>query len=310
MVTGGAGFLGSHVCARLRRDGDRVLCLDDLSSGRREHLLRFDGDDDFSFLARDVREPLVDLPDVDRIYHLACPGAWSAWQQDPIGTLRTCFLGTLHALELAARSGARLLLASTAEVYGDPEVHPQPEAYRGAVDPLGPRACYDEGKRVAETLCATFRRCHGVDARVARIFNTYGPRMAAEGVIDAFVRRCLDDRALTVFGEGEQTRTFCFVDDMVEGLIRLMAHPEDPGPINLGHPEEITIVELAHAVKRATASSSIVERAPARTDDPSRRCPEVSRARDRLGWSPRVGLDEGLRRTVEAYRTDAPGREG
>lgn len=300
VVTGGAGFIGSHLCERLRGEGHRVLCVDDLSTGTPANLEALWGQDDFSFDRRDVRAPLDDLPLVDRVYHLACPAAVSAWDADPIGTARTSFLGTLHALQLAQRSGARLLFTSTAEVYGDPDVHPQPEDYRGAVDPMGPRSCYDEGKRVAETLCADFRRSHGVDTRVARVFNTFGPRMPAQGVIHAFMKRCLDGRPLTIFGRGEQTRTFCYVDDMVEGLVRLMEHPEDPGPVNLGRAEEITILQLAEAMKAATSSVSPIDFQPPRAGDPTQRCPDVSRARDVLGWVPGIDLGEGLRRTVAA----------
>ncbi len=300
VVTGGAGFIGSHLCERLVGEGHRVVCVDDLSTGSEANLASLAGEKGFSFEQRDVREPLDDLPKVDRVYHLACPAAVATWDADPIGTARTCFLGTLHALQLAQRSAARLLFTSTAEVYGDPEVHPQPESYRGAVDPMGPRSCYDEGKRVAETLCADFRRVHGVDARVARVFNTYGPRMPKQGVIHAFMSRCLDGRPLSVFGRGEQTRTFCYVEDLVDGLIRLMDHPEDPGPVNLGRMDEITILQLAKAMKTATSSASVIEFNPPRAGDPTQRCPDISRARNVLGWTPKMGLAEGLRRSVRA----------
>lgn len=300
VVTGGAGFIGSHLCERLRRGGHEVLCVDDLSTGSRANLAAVASDGAFSFERRDVRESLDDLPKADRVYHLACPAAVAAWDADPIGTAKTSFLGTLHALQLAQRSGARLLFTSTAEVYGDPEVHPQPETYRGAVDPMGSRACYDEGKRVAETLCADFRQVHGIDVRVARVFNTFGPRMPKQGVVHAFMGRCLDGRPLIVFGRGEQTRTFCYVDDLVDGLIRLMEHPDDPGPVNLGRSEETTILQLAEAMKAATSSESSINFEPPRPDDPTKRCPDVSRARDVLGWVPAVDLAEGLRRTVAA----------
>jgi len=298
VVTGGAGFIGSHLCERLRRDGVRVLCVDDLSTGSRENLASLTGDDEFDFLQRDVREPLDDLPKVDLVYHLACPAAVATWDADPIGTAKTSFLGTLHALELARRSGARLLFTSTAEVYGDPDVHPQPEHYRGAVDPMASRSCYDEGKRIAETLCADFARVHGVDTRVARVFNTYGPRMPKQGVIHVFMRRCQRGKPLTIFGRGEQTRTFCYVDDLVDGLVRLMNHPEAPKPVNLGHAEEVTIFELAEAMKAATSSTSELVYEPPRLDDPAKRCPDTSRARGLLSWVPQVGLQDGLRRTV------------
>lgn len=307
LVTGGAGFLGSHLCDRLVSDGHEVLSVDDYSSGSRDNIASLAGHPRFTSHAQDVREPMR-FERLDRIYHLACPASPSAYQADPIGTARTAVIGTLEALELARRTGARCLLASTSEVYGEPEVHPQPESYLGHVRTDGPRACYDEGKRMAEALCFDYARVHGLVVKVARIFNTYGPRMSDDGrVISGFLTRALRGEPIVVFGEGTQTRSFCYVDDMVEGLVRFMESDlELPGPLNLGNDEEVSILELASAVRQLIPTSEGVVHEPQRHDDPTRRCPDISLARERLGWLPEVSLAEGLARTVAQLRREVP----
>lgn len=298
LVTGGAGFIGSHLVDRLVGDGHAVICVDDLSTGRADWL-----PSGVRLIAHDVTEPLPDL-EIDRVYHLACPGAPVAWQRDPVRTVLINVLGARHVLELARRRGARALLASTSEVYGDPRQHPQGEAYRGHVDPTGPRACYDEGKRVAETLFTEYRRQHGVDTRIARLFNTYGPRMAVDDgrVIPNFVVQALRGEPLTLHGDGTQTRSFCHVDDIVEGLVRLMEHPHLVAPVNLGHPDERSIRDLAAMVLELAGSRAGLARHPRPADDPGRRCPDLARAREELGWRPRIPLHEGLRATLEWLR--------
>ncbi|MCC6555323.1 MAG: SDR family oxidoreductase [Polyangiaceae bacterium] len=302
LVTGGAGFLGSHVCERLLRDGHAVIALDDLSTGSAENVAHLLGDPRFTLVERDVATPF-DF-DVDRIYNLASPASPAHYQRDPVRTTMTNVLGALRALECAERRGARVLQASTSEVYGDPEVHPQPESYAGNVSPIGRRACYDEGKRCAESLVADFRRTRGVDGRIARIFNTYGPRMALDDgrVVSNLIAQALRGEELTVYGTGRQTRSFCYVDDLVEGLVLLMEHPSEQGPVNLGNPMEITVLELAQEVLRLTGSRSRIGMRALPEGDPRQRRPVIDLARKALGFEPKVPLRQGLRRTIESFR--------
>jgi UDP-glucuronate decarboxylase len=304
LVTGGAGFIGSHLCKRLTNAGDGVICLDDLSTGRADNVAELFADPKFEFVRHDVTEPFA--AEVDRIYVLACPASPPHYRRDPVKTTKTSVLGALNALELAKRVGARVLLASTSEVYGDPAVHPQPETYFGNVNPIGPRACYDEGKRCAETLFFDYRREHGLEIKVARIFNTYGPGMDPEDgrVVSDFIVRALRGEALAIRGDGTQTRSFCHVDDLVEGLLRLMESPaEFAGPCNLGNPGEFTVLELAEKVRELTGSESELKFLPLPEDDPKRRRPDVALAREWLGWKPEVELEEGLVKTIEHFRT-------
>jgi UDP-glucuronate decarboxylase len=307
LVTGGAGFIGSHLCERLLADGSEVLCMDDLFTGSRRNIEHLLDDPGFEFERHDVTRPFV--VDVEEIYHLACPASPVHYQHNPVRTLRTCVQGTLHALEAAREVGARLFVASTSEVYGDPAVHPQPESYWGHVNPIGVRACYDEGKRCAEALAVSYAMQYGVSVRIARIFNTYGPRMhEADGrVVSNLIVQALRGEALTVYGDGSQTRSFCYVDDLVEAAVRLMAVETGTEPVNLGNPTEVTVEQLARTVRRLTGSSSELVRRPLPQDDPTRRCPDASRARALLGWRPEVPLEEGLRRTIAdvARRLDA-----
>ena len=301
LVTGGAGFLGSHLCERLLSDGHEVLCLDNFFTGSKENIRTLLGKHDFELLRHDIITP-VDL-EVDRIYNLACPASPVFYQRDPVRTVQANVLGVTHMLELARRTSARILQASTSEVYGDPQVHPQPESYWGHVNPIGVRSSYDEGKRVAETLMFDYHRQYGVEIRVARIFNTYGPRMAAgDGrVVSNFIVQALRGGDVTIHGDGSQTRSFCYVDDLVEGLVRLMSCEGFTGPVNLGNPVELTIRELAEAVIRMTGSRSRLVYAPTPADDPLRRWPDVSLARERLGWECHVPLEAGLANTISYF---------
>ena len=302
LVTGGAGFLGSHLCERLMESLTNVLCIDDYSTGSKENIDHLLGKPRFEFRCRDVIEPLH--VKVDEIYNLACPASPVHYQLDPVKTIRTNVLGTISMLELARKAKARILQASTSEVYGDPKLHPQPESYLGNVNTIGPRACYDEGKRCAETLFFDYHRQYGVDIRVARIFNTYGPRMKPDDgrVIPTFIVRALAGKSLAVHGDGRQTRSFCYVDDMVDGLVKLMAG-ENMGPINLGNPVETTIKELADLVICETASLSDIIHLPLPKDDPMRRCPAITHAREVLDWQPVVPLIEGLRKTITYFQS-------
>ncbi|MHB1584698.1 MAG: UDP-glucuronic acid decarboxylase family protein [Acidimicrobiales bacterium] len=302
VVAGGAGFVGSHLCDALLARGDQVVCLDDLSTGRRDNLAGALADDRFELVVADVsREVAVDGP-VDAVCHLASPASPPAYLRRPLETLAVGSEGTRRLLELAAAHRARFLLASTSEIYGDPVVHPQTESYRGNVDPTGPRSVYDEAKRFAEAMTMAWRRTHGVDTAIARIFNTYGPRLApGDGrVVSNFVVQALEDRPLTVYGDGSQTRSLCYVDDQVRGLLALL-DADEPGPVNIGNPDERTVLELAGKVKELTGSTSQVVFEPLPTDDPTRRCPDITRARQALGWAPQVDLDDGLRRTIEHF---------
>lgn len=301
LVTGGAGFIGSHLIDRLMAQGHEVVCLDNFYTGRKVNVLKWLDEPRFELMRHDITEPI--RLEVDRIYHLACPASPVHYQFNPVKTIKTNVLGTLHMLGLAKRVGARLLLASTSEVYGDPEVHPQPEDYRGNVNPIGPRACYDEGKRVAETLAFDYHRDNGVDIRVPRIFNTYGPRMLPDDgrVVSNFVVQALEGKALTVYGDGSQTRSFCYVSDLVEGLMRLM-EGDYIGPVNLGNPDEYTILELAQKIQQMVNPGAELIFKPLPQDDPQKRQPDITRARTHLSWEPTIPLAEGLQATVEDFR--------
>jgi len=304
LVAGGAGFLGSHLCETLLRKGWRVICADNFLTGRMENIISMIDQPGFRLIEQDVCRPLDLGEPVKRIFNLACAASPPRYQADPIHTTRTCVIGTLNLLELAARNDARFVQASTSEVYGDPEQHPQSEDYVGHVNCTGPRACYDEGKRTAETLCFDFLRAAKADIRVARIFNTYGPRMdPADGrIISNLIMQALEKRPLTIFGDGLQTRSFCYVSDLVDGLMRLMDIDANPGkPINLGNPGEFTIVRLAALVKAMTGTRSDLKFLPLPQDDPRRRQPDISRAKALLGWTPRVPLNEGLTRTIDYF---------
>jgi UDP-glucuronate decarboxylase len=303
LVTGGAGFLGSHLCERLLDRGDEVLCVDNFYTGVRSNVANLHDHPRFELLRHDVTFPL--FVEVDEIYNLACPASPVHYQRDPVQTIKTSVHGAINMLGLAKRTKAKILQASTSEVYGDPEAHPQPETYWGSVNPIGPRSCYDEGKRAAETLFFDYHRQHGVRIRVARIFNTYGPRMHPNDgrVVSTFIMQALHGRPLTVFGSGSQTRSFCYRDDLVEGLIRLMDAPDEvTGPVNLGNPSECTMLELAREVLDLTGSSSTIEFRDLPQDDPRQRCPAIDRAQDLLGWAPTVPLREGLEHTVAFFR--------
>ena len=301
LVTGGAGFLGSHLIDRLMEAGDEVICLDNYFTGRKANIARWIGHPRFELIRHDVTEPIK--LEVDRIWHLACPASPIHYQFNPVKTAKTSFLGTYNMLGLARRVGARLLLASTSEVYGDPEVHPQPERYWGSVNPIGVRSCYDEGKRIAETLCFDYQRMNGVEVRVARIFNTYGPRMLLDDgrVVSNFIVQALRGEPLTLYGDGSQTRSFCYVSDLIEGLIRLM-NGEHSGPINLGNPEEFTIRQLAQLVRMQINPELQLEENPLPEDDPQQRQPAIDLARQQLDWQPTVSLEQGLPPTIDSFR--------
>jgi UDP-glucuronate decarboxylase len=310
LVTGGAGFLGAHLCARLLDDDYEVVALDNLITGNMKNVTSLLGNKAFKFIRHDVTdvidEAVVDIR-ADRIFNLACCASPVHYQADPVKTLQTCLEGALNMLQIARRSNARIFQASTSEVYGEPEIHPQEEGYRGAVSTTGPRACYDEGKRCAETLFFDFHRLHSVDIKVARIFNTYGPYMRADDgrVVSNLIVQALRNRPMTIHGDGSQTRSFCYVDDLIEGVMRLMDSPAGfTGPVNLGNPHEVTVLELAERILDITGSRSRLVRKPMPVDDPTRRCPDIGLARETLGWSPKVTLDEGLRRTVAWFEAN------
>jgi UDP-glucuronate decarboxylase len=302
LVAGGAGFLGSHLCELLIRKGHRVVCIDNFSTGRPENVRHLRSSGAFTLLRHDVVDP-IDLK-VDEIYNLACPASPPHYQADPIHTTKTSVLGALNLLENAARYNARILQASTSEIYGDPNVHPQVESYWGNVNPFGPRSCYDEGKRCAETLFHDFSRIRGVEIKIVRIFNTYGPRMRPDDgrVVSNFIVQALRDEDITIHGDGSQTRSFCFVDDLVDGFLSMMASPASlTGPVNLGNPVEFTVAELAGQVLALTGSRSRIVHRPLPTDDPRQRRPDISLAMHELGWQPRVVLAEGLKRTIAYF---------
>jgi UDP-glucuronate decarboxylase len=303
MVTGGAGFIGSHLTKRLLEEGDEVLVVDNFYSGSRANLSDVLHHPRLELMRHDVTFPLY--VEVDEIYHLACPASPVFYQRDPVQTTKTSVMGSINMLGLAKRTKSTILLSSTSEVYGDPQVHPQQEEYWGHVNPIGIRSCYDEGKRCAETLFFDYRRQHDMPVKVARIFNTYGPGMRPDDgrVVSNFVISALRGEPLTVFGDGSQTRSFCFVDDLVDGLIRLMATPHDvTGPLNIGNPHEFTMMELAHLVIELVGSSAGIEYRPLPSDDPTQRQPDISRAKSTLGWAPRTQLREGLTATIAYFR--------
>ena len=302
LVTGGAGFLGSHLCERLLSEGADVLCVDNYFTGTKDHIVHLLENRRFEALRHDVTFPLY--VEVDEIYNLACPASPVHYQFDPVQTTKTSVHGAINMLGLAKRVKAKIFQASTSEVYGDPVLHPQTEDYRGNVNPIGPRACYDEGKRCAETLFFDYYRQHRLNIRVARIFNTYGPRMHPNDgrVFSNFVIQALKGEPITVFGDGQQTRAFCYVDDLIEGFVRLMAAPDEvTGPINLGNPHESTIAELAELIIDLTGSKSRIVSQPLPTDDPLQRCPDIAKARSLLGWEPTVALKDGLGRTIDYF---------
>jgi UDP-glucuronate decarboxylase len=303
VVTGGAGFIGSHLSERLLKAGEEVLCVDNFFTGRRQNIVPLIGNPMFELMRHDVTFPLY--VECDEIYNLACPASPIHYQFDPVQTTKTSVHGAINMLGLAKRTKAKILQASTSEVYGDPFVHPQVESYQGNVNPIGPRACYDEGKRCAETLFFDYYRQHRLRIKVARIFNTYGPRMLPNDgrVVSNFIVQALQNEPITIYGDGSQTRSFCYVDDLVDGLIRLMGSPDDTtGPVNLGNPVESTILELAEAIIRLAGSKSKLVRKPLPEDDPTRRRPDITRAEVQLGWKPKVALDDGLTRTIAYFR--------
>jgi UDP-glucuronate decarboxylase len=302
LVTGGAGFIGSHLCERLLNAGHEVLCIDNYFTGRRSNIAHIITNPTFEAMRHDVTFPLY--VEVDDIYNLACPASPIHYQVDPVQTTKTSVHGAINMLGLAKRLNAKIFHASTSEIYGDPKVHPQPEGYWGNVNPIGTRSCYDEGKRCAETLFFDYHRQHKLRIKVARIFNTYGPRMHPNDgrVVSNFVIRALRNEPVTIYGDGTQTRSFCYIDDLVEAIVRLMYSPDDlTGPINLGNPTEISILELANTVIDLTGSSSKLEYRPLGPDDPHRRCPDISLAREKLSWQPKVPLKEGLKKTIDYF---------
>ncbi len=309
LVTGGAGFIGSHLCERLLGEGHDVLCLDNFFTGRRANIIKLLDNHRFELVRHDVIEPI--LVEVDQIYNLACPASPIHYQYNPVKTVKTSVMGMINMLGLAKRVRARILQASTSEVYGDPLIHPQHEEYWGNVNPIGLRSCYDEGKRIAETLMMDYHRQNRVDTRIARIFNTYGPRMLEDDgrVVSNFIVQALCGKPLTLYGSGEQTRSFCYVDDLVEALIRLMNVDDVHEPVNLGNPGEFTIRQLAYEVIKMCSSKSEIEYLPLPEDDPKQRQPNISRAQTLLGWNPTIALHEGLAKTVEYFREAANGKQ-
>jgi len=306
LITGGAGFIGSHLCEKLLALGERVICVDNLFTGSRENIRPLEENSNFKFIEHDIIAPLFLEEKIGQIYNLACPASPVHYQENPVRTIKANTIGVINMLGLARRHGARFLQASTSEVYGDPAVHPQIESYRGNVNPIGPRACYDEGKRCAETLCFDYHRMHGQEIKVARIFNTYGPRMALNDgrVVSNFIIQALQGNDITIYGNGRQTRSFCYVDDLVDGLIKMMnSAKEFLGPGNLGNPNEFTIMKLAKKVlDLAGSKSKIVKTVPLPEDDPLKRRPDITLARVKLDWKPRLELEEGLKKTVPYFR--------
>ncbi len=304
LVTGGAGFLGSHLCERLLKEGHEVLCLDNFFTGRKKNIRDLMKNPGFELVRHDVVQPL--FLEVDKIYHLACPASPVHYQYNPVKTIKTNVIGTLHMLGLAKRVKARMLLASTSEVYGDPAEHPQKETYWGNVNPIGIRSCYDEGKRVAETFTMDYHRQNKVDVKIVRIFNTYGPRMLADDgrVVSNFIVQALKGEDITVYGDGSQTRSFCYVDDLIDGMVRMMESENFIGPVNIGNPEEYTILDLAGKIIAMTGSKSKITRKPLPSDDPTQRKPDIALAKQKLGWQPKVSVDEGLKKTIAYFRKE------
>ncbi len=305
LVAGGAGFIGSHLCDRLLERGNRVICLDNFQTGRRKNIQHLVDQKNFELVEHDIVEPLPAIQ-ANLIFNMACPASPPAYQADPVRTMRTSVLGMINLLELAVKNNARILQASTSEVYGDPEVHPQPESYRGSVNPIGIRACYDEGKRAAETLCFDYHRTRGTDIRVIRIFNTYGPRMdPADGrVVSNFIVQALKGNDITMYGDGSQTRSFCYVDDLVRGILAFMETPDVTGPVNLGNEGEFTVRELADLVLKITGASVKMRFQPMPQDDPGRRRPDLTLARKLFGYETTVPLEEGIAKTLEYFRAE------
>ncbi len=303
LVTGGAGFIGSHLCKRLLNQGHKVICLDNMFTGTFDNIDVLCADDNFEFINADVTDPIQ--LDVDEIYNLACPASPVHYQYDPVMTAKTSFLGALNVLELARKCAARVLQASTSEIYGDPLVHPQTEEYRGNVSTIGPRACYDEGKRIAETLFFDYQRKYGVDIRVVRIFNTYGPNMLENDgrVVSNFIIQALKNDDITLYGDGMQTRSFCYIDDLIEGLIKMMGNNDFNGPVNLGNPHEMTVYDLAKMIIEKTGSASRIVYMPLPADDPVKRKPAIELAKSKLYWQPEVSISEGLDRTIDYFKT-------
>lgn len=302
-MTGGAGFLGSHLCDKLIEQGHDVICVDNLFTGRKDNIRHLLHHPNFEFIRHDITEPIY--IEVDQIYNMACPASPVHYQYNPIKTAKTSVMGTLNMLGLAKRVRARILQASTSEVYGDPEVHPQSEQYRGCVNPIGIRSCYDEGKRMAETFCFDYKRQHDIEIKVARIFNTYGPRMSLNDgrVVSNFITQALDDLDITLYGDGVQTRSFCYVDDLIDGLIKLMDSPKEfTGPCNLGNPEELSIEQLAKKIIQLSGSSSKIVYRPLPQDDPMQRRPDIGLAMKELGWSPCICLNEGIKKTIRYFK--------
>jgi UDP-glucuronate decarboxylase len=303
LITGGAGFIGSHLCKRLLGGGDEVICVDNLFTGRKENIRGLFSDSNFEFIRHDITLPLY--VEADKIYNLACPASPPAYQYNPIKTIKANVLGSINMLGLARRVKARILQASTSEVYGDPAVHPQPEGYFGNVNPIGIRSCYDEGKRVAETLFFDYHRQNNVDIKVVRIFNTYGPNMDPNDgrVVSNFIVQAIKGENITIYGDGRQTRSFCYVDDLVDGMIRLMESETGfTGPCNIGNPGEFTMLELAEKIIELTGSKSKLTFKPLPQDDPNRRKPDITLAKEKLGWEPKTGLDDGLSKTIEYFK--------
>ena len=303
LVTGGAGFLGSHLCERLLLEGHDVLCVDNFFTGARDNIIHLMSNPRFELIRHDITVPLY--VEVDEIYNLACPASPIHYQHDPVQTTKTSVHGAINMLGLAKRLRARILQASTSEVYGDPEIHPQPEGYWGHVNTIGPRACYDEGKRCAETLFFDYYRQHALDIKVARIFNTYGPRMQPNDgrVVSSFIVQALNNESITIFGNGLQTRSFCYVDELIDGLFKLMNSPKDfTGPVNLGNPSTFTMIELAERVRALCGSTSELSFRPLPQDDPRQRQPDIRLASEKLGWIPSITLDQGLLKTIEYFR--------
>ncbi|MBS7302901.1 MAG: SDR family oxidoreductase [Lachnospiraceae bacterium] len=303
LVTGGAGFLGSHLCDRLIEAGNEVICVDNLFTGSKDNIRHLLAHPKFEFICHDITNPLGDIK-VDQIYNLACPASPPYYQYDPIKTAQTSVFGAMNMLELAKKVRARILQASTSEVYGDPLIHPQPESYRGNVNTIGIRSCYDEGKRMAETLFFDYHRQHDVDIKVIRIFNTYGPRMDANDgrVVSNFIVQALKGEDITIYGDGKQTRSFCYVDDLIEGMIRMMNSENFTGPVNLGNPGEFTMLELAQKVLELTGSHSKLVYMPLPGDDPTQRKPVIALAKEKLDWEPTIALEEGLKKTIEYFK--------
>lgn len=302
LVTGGAGFLGSHLCDRLIHKGHEVICMDNLFTGSKNNITHLRDHPRFEFIRWDITESF--RVEVDQIYNLACPASPVHYQYNPIKTIKTSVLGTINCLGLAKRLGARIMQASTSEVYGDPTVHPQTEDYRGNVNPIGPRACYDEGKRCAETLCFDYLREHKLDVRVVRIFNTYGPRMMINDgrVVSNFIVQALQNQPITIYGDGSQTRSFCYADDLVDGFIKMMDHADFHGPVNLGNPQEFTVKELAEKILQMTGSRSPLISQPLPVDDPKQRRPDITIAKEILGWAPQFPIDIGLQKTIDFFQ--------